>query len=469
MRWRASEVAAAVGGTLVGPDTEVRGVTVDSRRVAPGQLFVPVRAARDGHRFVAAALDAGAAAYLTAEPPLAGDGRHPAVVVADTVAALADLGRAARRRLPERVVGVTGSAGKTSTKDLLAAALDGPFRPTASERSFNNELGVPLTLANAPDDADVAVVEMGARGPGHIRSLCDVARPTVGVVTNVGLAHTEMLGSLDGVARAKSELVEALPATGTAVLNADDHRVAAMAAATAARVLTFGLDAGDVRAEGLAVDDELRPRFRLATEWGSAAVALSVRGAHHAANALAAAAAALAVGAPLDAVVAGLGRARLSPWRMELARSAGGGLVLNDAYNANPASTEAALRSLAALPARRRVAVLGPMLELGPYEASEHGRMGALAADLGVDLVVSVGAPAYGVTDVADVDAAAALVGPVAEGDAVLVKGSRAAGLERLAATLLAATFRAPSAGGPAPAGGGLTPPAPPPSGVAAW
>ncbi|MGI9023265.1 MAG: UDP-N-acetylmuramoyl-tripeptide--D-alanyl-D-alanine ligase [Acidimicrobiales bacterium] len=439
MKWRTSAVADAVGGTLSGPDVEISGATVDSRAMAGGELFVAVRAARDGHRFIGDALAAGAAASLSAEPGVPGT----SVVVDDTVVALAALGRACRSRLENApLIGVTGSAGKTSTKDLLAAALDGPFRPAASERSFNNELGVPLTLLNAPDDADVVVVEMGARGPGHIAVLCDIARPTVGVVTNVGLAHAETLGSAEGVARAKAELVESLPPSGTAVLNADDGRVSAMRSVSAAEVLTFGVDGGDVRATGLVLDDELRTAFLLDTPWGSADVRLSVRGAHHAANAAAAAAAALAVGAPLDAVADGLGRARLSPWRMDLCRSADGGLVLNDAYNANPASTEAALRSLAALSARRRVAVLGPMFELGEHSEAEHHRIGALARALGIDLVIAVGAPEYGGDDVDDIAAAVGLVGPVTAGDAVLVKGSRAAGLERLASVLCGSVER---------------------------
>ena len=435
MRWRASEIADAVAGSRHGPDVEVDGATLDSRRVRGSELFVPVPAARDGHDFVGDALAAGAAAYLTAREP----GPGTAIAVDDTVAALSALGRAARRRLPERVVGVTGSAGKTSTKDLLAAALAEVFRTAASERSFNNELGVPLTLVNAPDDTEAAVVELGARGPGHIRHLCALARPTVGVVTNVSLAHTETLGSLEGVAAAKSELVAALPPSGWAVLNADDERVAAMAGSTAARVLTFGVAGGDVRASGLVLDDELRPTFRLRSPWGETDVRLEVRGAHHAANAAAAAAAALAAGVPLEQVADGLARARLSPWRMDLARAAGGGLVLNDAYNANPASTGAALEALAAIPARRRVAVLGPMLELGAHSAAEHRRIGDLARRLGIDRLVTVAAPAYGGDDVGDPAQAVALVGPVGPGDAVLVKGSRAAGLERLAAELLAA------------------------------
>ena len=447
MRWTAKEIADAVGGTVHGPDVEVTGATVDSRRVGGGELFVPVRSARDGHDFVGAAIDAGAAAYLTEREP----GRGTAIVVDDTLAALDALGRAARGRLPDRVIGVTGSAGKTSTKDLLASALGRAFRTAASERSFNNELGVPLTLLNAPDDTEAAVVELGARGPGHIRYLCELARPTIGVVTNVGLAHTEMLGSLEGVAAAKSELVAALPPSGWAVLNADDERVAAMAAVTVARVLTFGVAQGEVRATGLTLDDELRPTFRLRSPWGEAEVRLEARGAHHAVNAAAAAAAALAAGAALDRVVGGLAEARLSPWRMELVHAAGGGVVLNDAYNANPASTAAALRALAALPAERRVAVLGPMLELGEHSAREHRRMAELARDLGIDRLITVGAPAYGGEDVAEPAEAARLVGLVGRGDAVLVKGSRAAGLERLAAELVAGPGA--EAGAPAPRG----------------
>ncbi len=438
MKWRAAAIAEAVDGVLSGPDTEVTGATIDSRSVVGGELFGPVRAARDGHDFIGGALDAGAAAYLSAQA--AGPGT--AILVGDTMIALADLGRAARSRLGDRVVGITGSAGKTSTKDLLAAVLGGSLRTAASERSFNNELGVPLTLLNAADDIDVVVVEMGARGVGHIATLCSIARPTIGVVTNVGLAHTEMLGSLDNVARAKAELIEALPSSGTAVLNADDGRVMAMRSVSSAEVLTYGLAGGDVRACDVVLDGELRPSFRLASPWGTVEVHLAVRGAHNAANAAAAAAVALVQGVSIDDVATGLGGAHSSPWRMELSRSLDGGLVLNDAYNANPASTEAALRSLAALDVKRRVAVLGPMCELGEHAAAEHARIGALARSLGIDLLVTVGAPLYEGEDVADIAGAVTLVGPVEPGDAVLVKGSRAAGLERLATVLTASVER---------------------------
>ena len=311
------------------------------------------------------------------------------------------------------------------------------FRTAASEKSFNNELGVPLTLANAPDDTEAAVIEVGARGHGHISLLCELARPTVGVVTLVAAVHSEFMGGLDRIMEAKRELIESLPSTGVAVLNADDPRVAAMASSTSARVLSFG-SGGDVRAEQVRLDDDLHPSFELVVAGEHLEVRLGVRGEHNVANALAAAAAAVAVGVSLDEIAAGLEAPVLSPWRMELHRSASGAVVLNDAYNANPTSMAAALRSLAALDGERRVAVVGYMAELGPDERSEHEQVAALAASLGVD-VIAVGTDLYGVDPVPDVEAALAALGPVGAGDVVLVKASRMAGLERVAAALVEA------------------------------
>jgi UDP-N-acetylmuramoyl-tripeptide--D-alanyl-D-alanine ligase len=435
---RAAEVATAVEGTCDGPDVQIEGASIDSRTLRGRELFVPVRGERDGHDFIGAAVAAGAVAYLTARHDATpGAGGATAIRVTDPEAALLRLGSWARGRLADRVVGVTGSAGKTTTKELLAHALATTYRTAASERSFNNELGVPLTLVNAPDDTEALVAELGARGRGHIRLLCELARPSVGVVTNVSAAHTAMFGTVDDVAVAKGELVEALPADGIAVLNADDVRVAAMASRTAARVLMFG-DEGDVQASDVRVDDSLRPSFVLRSPWGDARVHLAALGRHQVANALAAATAALALDVPLASVVNALGRAQPPGLRMQLERSSTGALVLNDSYNANPASTEAALRSLVALDATRRVAVLGPMLELGSLSAAEHSRIGRLAVALGIDRVIAVGAPEYGVGEaVDDVGAALAALGPLAPGDAVLVKGSRAARLDRLAAELV--------------------------------
>ena len=441
VRWTLAEIAEVTGGRLHGDgSTEVDGVTQDSRDVQPGMLFVPLAAERDGHDFIADAVSAGASAYLTARGPSEVDAA--VVEVDDTQAALTALAREARHRLGDvPVVGITGSVGKTTTKDLLAAVLGRDRRVWASTRSFNNEIGVPITLLSFPADAEALVVEMGSRGSGHIAELCRVAQPTMGVVTTVGLSHTSELGSLAAVVSAKRELVEGLPAAadgGMAFLNAAVPGVASMAGATAARVVTFG-DGGEVQARDLTLDDELTPRFVLHSPSGEVAVELGARGAHSVDNALAAAAVGIELGVSLEDVAAGLARPTLSPLRMEVLRTAGGACLLNDCYNANPLSMRAALHSLAALPAQRRIAVLGAMAELGDFEVAEHAAIGALAAQLGVE-VIAVDAPGYSsgegnVTEVAGIDGALAALrnlGGLGAGDAVLVKGSRVAGLERL-------------------------------------
>ncbi len=427
MRFQASEAATATGGTLVGADVVLDGVSFDSRSVRPGQLFVPIVADRDGHDFVADAIARGAAASLSARPI---GSAAPVIEVADTAAAFLDLAAWARARFPERVVGITGSVGKTSVKDLTAAVLRTTFRTAANERSYNNDQGLPHTMLNAPDDSDVLVVEMGMRGFGEIARLCRVARPTIGVVTAVAEAHTERLGGIEGVARAKGELIESLPASGTAVLNADQPLVASMAARSAARVLSFGL-AGEVRVSDLRLDELARPRFVLDTPWGSGGVALSVSGAHMALNAAAAAAVGLVLGVELGAVCEALAGATLSPWRMELRRTAAGLLVLNDAYNANPSSMRAALDALAALDASVRVAVLGVMAEISDPDA-EHLAIAEYAAARGIELM-PVGTELYGRDPVTDaIDRLRSLPGD----SALLIKGSRVAGLEHLAAAL---------------------------------
>ena len=261
VRIRASDAAAGIGGRLIGPDVEFEGASFDSRATVPGQLFIPIVAERNGHEFIGAARERGAIVHLTSETdPYRRDGT--AIEVADTAQALLALAAWARRRLDARVVGVTGSVGKTSAKDLMAATCGAGRRTTANERSFNNEQGLPVTILNAPDDTEVLILEMGMRGFGHISQLCEIARPDVGVVTVVGHAHTEMVGGIDGVARAKGELVEALPASGTAVLNADDERVVGMAKHTGASVLTYGRG-GEVCVRDLVLDERARPRFTI--------------------------------------------------------------------------------------------------------------------------------------------------------------------------------------------------------------
>ncbi len=432
MRIRASEAATGIGGRLIGPDVEFDGASFDSRTTTPGQLFVPIVAERNGHEYIGAARDRGAALHFTSEPD-AFRRDATAIEVADTAQALLALAAWARRRLDATVVGITGSVGKTSAKDLMAAACAAGRRTTANERSFNNEQGLPVTIVNAPDDTEVLILEMGMRGVGHISRLCEIARPDIGVVTVVGRAHTELVGGIEGVALAKGELVEALPASGTAVLNSDDERVAAMRSRTGAGVIMFG-STGDVRVSGIELDALARARFHVDTPWGSGTTRLAVPGVHMVTNAAAAIAVAGVVGVDLDAALDALTTARVSGMRMEVSTAPSGATIVNDAYNANPTSMLAALDALAAMEAERRVAVLGLMGEIDDTEPA-HRVIADRAAELGLELIV-VGTDLYGVEQSEDPLAA---VGPLGSGDVVLVKASRSAGLERVVADLLRA------------------------------
>jgi UDP-N-acetylmuramoyl-tripeptide--D-alanyl-D-alanine ligase len=456
---RLADVAAVTGGRLhkASGDERVTAVEFDSRAIAEGGLFVALPGERvDGHRFAAAAVAAGAAGILAARevdapaviappaPRAAGtyldefdtDGSGAAVLTA-----LARLASHVVGKLPElTVVGVTGSSGKTSTKDLLAAVL-APLGPTiAPPGSFNNELGLPWTALRADADTRHLVLEFSTRGRGHIAALAGVVAPTIAVVLNVGSAHLGEFGSVEGIAAAKGELVEALPGDGVAVLNADDPAVAAMAARTSARVVTFGRRDADVRAEDVELERG-RPRFRLVAPTGAAEVALPLVGEHHVGNALAAAAVAIELGATPAAVAESLGAAApASRWRMEVTERPDGVTVVNDAYNANPDSMRAALAALTALGGgtRRTWAVLGRMGELGEGSAAAHA---AIAREARADELVVVDCPEYGAgRQVADVDEALALLrAELAPGDVVLVKASRAVGLDRVAAGLVVA------------------------------
>jgi len=452
-----AEVADAVGAQLPeGAAGSVTGtVTVDSRTVSTGDLFVALPGERvDGADFVAAAAAAGAVAALTTRP----DGALPSLVVDDPIEALGRLAAAVHRRLQAAgvvTVGITGSSGKTSTKDLLGQVLAAAGPTVSPPGSYNNDIGLPLTVLSADEDTRFLVLEMGARGTGHIARLCRVAPPRIGVVLNVGSAHLGEFGSPEGIAQAKGELVEALPEDGTAVLTAEDPRVRGMAPRTRARVLLVGRsDDAEVRAEDVALDDAARPRFTLVTAGERHPVTLQVVGEHQVANALSAAGAALAAGmAPAEVAAALSAAGPRSRWRMEVGRRPDGVTVVNDAYNANPESMRAALAALAGLPATRRIAVLGGMLELGPDAEAEHERLGRDAVAAGTDLIVAVGADAVGIATgaraagltgegsvhVPDRAAARALLSEVLRpGDVVLVKASRAFGLERLAEDLLA-------------------------------
>jgi UDP-N-acetylmuramoyl-tripeptide--D-alanyl-D-alanine ligase len=460
---RLSEVAAAVHGVVVPPEDHLRvarGLVINSREVQPGVIFAALPGEHtDGHEHAAAAIEAGAVGILATHPVA-----QPAVVVPDVAVAMGALAAHVLRQTPQaRVIALTGSSGKTSTKDLVAALLE-PAGPTiAPPGSYNNDLGVPLTALRIDASTRFLVLEMGARGRGHIARLCAIAPPSIGVVLNVGSAHLGEFGSRQAIAESKGELAEA--AHDVAVLNADDPLVLAMASRTRARVVSFGESRdAQVRAEEIDLDAEGRAGFTLLSPQGGARIRLRLIGGHHVSNALAAAAVALECGRTPEQVAAGLAAAGpRSRWRMEVATTPYGLTVVNDAYNANPESMRAALKTLALLgkPApgrdpRRTIAVLGPMYELGPTAAFEHDALGRLAVRLGIDKVVVVGDDAAPIQTgallegareepVLVADVAAALVVLAAEvrpddhsNTVVLVKASRAAGLERVAAALLA-------------------------------
>ncbi len=453
MTTTAAEIAHHAGGVVTGaPDAVVTSWAFDSRALDPGACFVALNGDRDGHDFVAAAFAAGATVAMVSRP-LPGVTPPPGaalVQVDDVLRRLQELAGAARIARPElRVVAVTGSAGKTSTKDLLAAIL-APLGCYASPASYNNEFGLPITLLNAPADVGVVVAEMGERYPGDIAALCAIARPAVGIVTNVGFAHAEHLGGPEGAANAMGEMLAALPAGGLAVLNADDEWTPTLAAAPGVDVVTVGTAAGaDYRIEDIELDEHLHPTFVLSGR----RFEVPLHGEHQVVNAaLAVVAAHVGFGVDLDLAAGALAAVRPASWRLELQITPDGVTILNDAYNANPASMDAALRALARIPTTgRRIAVLGEMHELGTHSGEAHAAVGRRVAELGIDVLIGVGAGGRAIADAASVavaeisfadDAGEALsvVAAVAvAGDTVLVKASRAVGLEVVAVQLLRA------------------------------
>jgi UDP-N-acetylmuramoyl-tripeptide--D-alanyl-D-alanine ligase len=473
-----AQIARITGGQLTGPpEALVTGeVVIDSRRAGPGGLFAALAGERsDGHDFAAAAVAAGAVAVLATRPvPVSSvpvsSVPVSSVLVPDVPAALAALAAFVVDALPAlRIAGITGSSGKTSTKDLAAQLAERLGPTVAPAGSFNNELGLPLTVLRADAATKNLILELSARGVGHIAYLCGIAPPRYGAVLNVGHAHEGEFGGLDQIARAKGELVEALPADGAAILNADDPRVLAMASRTAARVVTFSVSPplaslppqpgpeATIRASDVRLDDLGRASFTLLAPEGSAPVTLRLHGAHNVPNALAAAALTRELGLGLADIADGLCAAvARSRWRMEVRRRADGVTVINDAYNANPESVRAALEALGHLTqGGRGFAVLGEMAELGDTSPARHAEAGEFAARvLGPALsgLVAVGpeaAPlldgarqvpswhgeALGVPD--GPTALAVLADRLKPGDVVLVKASRAVGLEGLAADLL--------------------------------
>jgi UDP-N-acetylmuramoyl-tripeptide--D-alanyl-D-alanine ligase len=449
------EVLANTGGELLrlGERTRFPGVTTDSRRLRRGELFVAIRGeAHDGHDFLADAAERGAGAVLIerahADRPLT----CGVIVVRDTLTALGDLAVFHRHRHHPRIVAVTGSNGKTTTKEMLAAILEralGPGRVLRTTGTQNNLVGLPLTLLRLAGTEEIAILELGMNGPGEIWRLAQIAEPDVGVITCVAPAHLEGLGSIHGVAEAKAELYRRLRPSATAVVNADDALVSASARAFPGRKVPFGTGTEELAVGARAIIDHGLDgtEFRLVVEQHDVPVRLAVPGRHNVTNALAAAAVAHALGLGIEAVQAGLEAFQPPGMRMEVTQLPTGVTVLNDAYNANPASMAAALRTLAASRGRRRVAVLGEMRELGAEATRAHRELGAVAAAARVDALfllgehagdVRAGAEAAGLpTDRIAVAATheelAARLGAFSRaGDLVLLKGSRGAAMEEV-------------------------------------
>ncbi|MEY4137070.1 MAG: UDP-N-acetylmuramoyl-tripeptide--D-alanyl-D-alanine ligase [Actinomycetota bacterium] len=447
-----AQVCEATSGIAhhLAPTDLITDVRIDSRDISAGCLFVAIKGERaDGHDFAASVIADGAIAVLAAY-----ELEQPCIVVDDPVLALGRLAHWVRTRLLTcTVIGVTGSSGKTSTKELIGGVLSADGPTVCPEGSFNTEVGVPLTILKADETTKYLVLEMGMRGEGQIRYLAEIALPSVGVLVNVGTAHAELLGSREAIARAKGELIDSLPPDGFAIINGDDPLILAKGAETPARVIAFGRSAAcDVRATDVRLDAAARPSFTLHHANESVAVTLKVHGEHFVQNALAAASVALALGIHIDVVAAELRVAGLdSKWRMEVHELGNHVTLVNDCYNANPESMRAALAATASMAAGRRSwAILGEMRELGESSREEHESLGRAAAAMGIDRLVCIGdalaptheaAAAAGLTSfaVTDIQDAVSIVTEQAiPGDVILVKASRGIALERVADALSA-------------------------------
>lgn len=439
----AARVAALTGGRLVGDDAAASAISDDSREVVAGTAFAAIRG---GHGHIPEAIASGAP-FVIAEHPDALPAGASAVVVPDTVAALGRLAAATRDTLDVPVVAITGSTGKTMTRDLVAAALATRYRVHRTPRNYNAEIGVPITILATPDDAQALVVELGARHVGEIADLCALVRPTTGILTGIGTAHIEEFGTRETIARTKSELLASLPSGGTAIVPADDDFLDVFVSSTGAGMMTVG-PGGAVRYRAERIDERGHTLGTVTAGTDRVAVDLPVAGRALMRNAAFAIAAALAHDVDPHIAAGAIATAELTGWRMEV-REIADWTVINDAYNANPTSVASALRAAREMAGERPVwAVLGPMAELGDATDTEHRRAGRLATVLGYEGVIVVGDDASAIAEGAGrairvsslADAVDAIVGTVPSGAVVVVKASRVAGLERLVDELAVAT-----------------------------
>ena len=462
IRLEAAEIALCSGGSLLygSREAKVNGVSIDSRAVIFGDLFIPLRGSTDGHAYIEDAIRAGAAGFLIESSAISSGMKPPAgaqfaVEVDDTLRAFQAIAGYYRLKLSATVIGVTGSTGKTTTKDMLAGILAKSMNVVSTTKNYNNEIGVPLTILKADLDTSALVVEMGMRGLGQIKELAEIAAPDIGVVTNIGQAHIELLGTQERIAQAKAELIEAISAEGAAILNADCLWSTSISNRSSARTVTYGIADGDVRASGIEVDELGRASFSLTIgDSSSYRVRLAVPGRHNVYNALAAIAVGIELGLTIDSIRLALAECKPTSMRMEMVKTERGVLILNDSYNANPVSMEAALSTLMDIETKgRRIAVLGDMLELGPVSSDAHRRVGEVVAALGVEILVAIGVEGQLIAESAvrsgmnhkavitcrDAQTATQVLGQLSfERDVVLVKASRGMGLEKIVEALVA-------------------------------
>ncbi|MHB1455419.1 MAG: UDP-N-acetylmuramoyl-tripeptide--D-alanyl-D-alanine ligase [Armatimonadota bacterium] len=452
------EVVAATGGTMVcgNLDCKVTGICTDTRSISTGDLFFALQGENsDGHRFIRAAIESGACGAVNSDRnaiPANVDGAF--ILVPDTLIALGDLAAYYRSKFDVKVIGITGSVGKTMTREMTASILEQKLSVLKNEMNYNNEIGVPLALFKLESKHQAVVVEMAMRGIGEIRRLAQIAKPSIGVITNIGMSHIERLGSKDAIAQAKAELLAELPSDGIAVLNVDDDFYSMLRNKFSGKVISFGLsNEADITALDAESDENGFYSFRLTTPDGEIKVKLPVMGQHSMLNALAASASAYAMGVDMESMRDGLESFTQPSMRMEFTVTQGGYGVLNDCYNASPASVSAAIQTLNAICGyTRKIAVLGDMLELGDFAGKAHHDIGTALKNNGVDILVAVGELSEEIANgaiqsgfsvdavyrCADSEDAALLLGDmISPGDAVLVKGSRGMKMEKIVRILL--------------------------------
>lgn len=444
------DVLTAVGGELINGsvEAEITGVSTDTRTTKPGDIFFAlVGENMDGHQFVKTAFEKGAVAAVVSGPV---EGQGTVIRVPDTLIALGDLAAWHRSRFNVRVVGVTGSVGKTSTKEMIYSILSKRFKVLKNEGNFNNEIGVPLTIFKLEPEHEILIQELAMRLPGEISRLAQITRPDIGVITNIGLSHIERLGSQEAIAEAKAELLQGLSDEGIAVLNADDPYYEFLASRLNGDAVSFGVTAGDIRAENIRIDESGRPMFTVVLGSTRFNVHLPVVGEHYISNALAAATVALSFGISVKDITAGLESFAQLDKRANVFQSEGGWTVFDDTYNAAPASVKSALKTISAMKGERKIAILGDMRELGEYSIPTHREVGQVAADLGIDMLITVGELgkqiAHGARDwgfknpirefESSDEVASVIRQEIKPGDVVLVKGSRAMEMERIVEAL---------------------------------